>query len=181
MHDQPYNFVKRCVAAVGIPAKARVVEFGSFDMNGSVRDLFPESVYTGVDWRPGKGVDVVCLAHDYAPQHVVDVVVSTQMLEHDPHAELTVKHGVRLLAANHAGGTLILTWAGPGYVEHELDTAPPVEGAPEGHQHYRNLSQDEVEAWILEATAATKMSAEVHRESDRDGLDAYIWAALRHV
>ena len=39
---------------------ARVLEVGSLDINGSVRDLFSDCDYTGVDLALGPGVDLAC-------------------------------------------------------------------------------------------------------------------------
>ena len=37
---------------------ARVLEVGSLDINGSVRELFEKCDYTGVDLQMGPGVDL---------------------------------------------------------------------------------------------------------------------------
>mgnify|MGYP001213010811 FL=1 len=61
----------------------RVLEIGSFNVNGSVRDVIDVAV--GVDIRPGKGVDLVCQVEDL-PKHFspceFDACVSTETLEH---------------------------------------------------------------------------------------------------
>ena len=62
-----------------------VLECGSYNVNGSVRDLFTAREYVGLDWRPGPAVDVVSLVHEYQPGRMFDTVISTEMLEHDPH------------------------------------------------------------------------------------------------
>ena len=36
--------------------------------------------YIGLDWRPGPGVDVVGLVHEYQPGRLFDTVISTEML-----------------------------------------------------------------------------------------------------
>lgn len=64
-----------------------VLEVGSLDVNGSVRSLF-SGEYLGVDMRDGPGVDQVVNAHAleaaFPPdRRAFDVVVSTEMLEHD--------------------------------------------------------------------------------------------------
>ena len=138
MHGQVTEFIKSVRSR--FPAYfsgGEVVEFGSYDMNGSVRPLFGNDVrYTGVDNRPGKGVDVVALCHLYEhdPEFVVDVVVSTEMLEHDPHWEDTIRAALTML---RPGGLFAFTCAGPNRNPHE------VECAPDG-KHYRNLTPDDV-------------------------------------
>ena len=88
-----------------------VLECGSYNVNGSVRGLFTAREYVGLDWRPGPGVDVVSLAHEYRPGRHFDTVISTEMLEHDPHWRESVQRMVELVKP---GGWLIITCAAPG-------------------------------------------------------------------
>lgn len=61
------------------------IEFGSYDVNGSfrpiVKSLFPDSTYTGIDIRPGPGVDVVADMTQF-PNASADLVICTETLEH---------------------------------------------------------------------------------------------------
>lgn len=63
----------------------RVVEIGSQDVNGSLRSVSPAGVdYVGVDFVPGRGVDVV-LEDPYAlpfPDASVDCCLSSSVFEH---------------------------------------------------------------------------------------------------
>ena len=133
------KFLRAEVSKIEPADRRRVLEFGSLDMNGTAREVLggcPK--YVGVDWRPGKGVDVVCLAHEYRAAQPFDVGVCTEMLEHDPHWRRTLA----ALAANvRRGGVLLITCAGPAREEHELDCAPAGDGedAVSG-EHYRNLT-----------------------------------------
>ena len=87
-----------------------VLEVGSYNVNGSVRHLFPDTVYTGVDVREGPGVDKV-VDGESLPflAGCFDTVISTEMLEHDPKPWRTVSEMARVLRAD---GTLILTARG---------------------------------------------------------------------
>lgn len=61
----------------------RVLEVGSFNVNGGVRDIV--SIHTGIDLRHGDGVDLVCKAEelpDYFAPGFFDSVVTTDTLEH---------------------------------------------------------------------------------------------------
>jgi hypothetical protein len=66
--------------------KCQVLELGSLDVNGSLRDFAtPATEYMGVDLVPGKSVDKVILdPHklDF-PEGSFDVVVSSSCFEHD--------------------------------------------------------------------------------------------------
>lgn len=61
----------------------KVLEVGSFNVNGTVRDII--TVHTGIDLRKGKGVDLVCKAEnllDHFDVGFFDSVVTTDTLEH---------------------------------------------------------------------------------------------------
>lgn len=105
---------------------ARVVEFGSYDINGSIRPLIEPlaSEYIGVDWRPGPRVDVVSLAHEVnfaEGEGEFDVVVSASMLEHDPYWRESLTEMVEVL---RPGGLLGLTWGNENNNRHCLREAP---------------------------------------------------------
>jgi len=63
----------------------RIVEIGSQDVNGNLRDLAPaDCEYVGVDFVSGKGVDVVIDDPYFLPfeSESADVVLSSSCLEH---------------------------------------------------------------------------------------------------
>jgi len=93
------------------PPPSKVLEVGSYDVNGTVRDLFYGCEYCGLDARPGPGVDRLV---DYGgrypfPPGLFDLVVSTEMLEHDPTPWRSTAEMARMLKP---GGTLLLTARG---------------------------------------------------------------------
>lgn len=94
-------------------ASTWVLEVGSYDENGSVRPLFEQrgcGKYIGVDMRVGPGVDhVMQAAHLGFKDDTFDLVVSTEMLEHDPRPWLSVIEMARVL---RPGGMLLLSARG---------------------------------------------------------------------
>lgn len=63
--------------------QGRVLDIGSLNVNGSVRDIIPVAV--GVDIRQGDGVDLVCSVTDvpkHYPLESFDACTSTETLEH---------------------------------------------------------------------------------------------------
>jgi SAM-dependent methyltransferase len=59
MHPEAYEYVRRATGAKA-HQPLRILEFGSRNVNGTVRDLFPApALYVGVDWADGLGVDYV--------------------------------------------------------------------------------------------------------------------------
>jgi SAM-dependent methyltransferase len=98
-----------------------VVEVGSFDVNGSVREsllAYDPASYVGVDISPGPNVDVVWdatkLLDKFAPRSF-DVVLSTEMIEHvrDWRAALD---GMKRLCK--PSGVVVITTRSPGFGYH---------------------------------------------------------------
>jgi SAM-dependent methyltransferase len=114
MHDSVMAWVGEQVAEHDLAGRS-TLEVGSLDVNGSVRSLFA-GAYVGVDMREGPGVDAVATS-DALPfdDAAFSVVVSTEMLEHDPSPWLSLAEMGRVLAP---GGHLLLTTRGNGFGEH---------------------------------------------------------------
>ena len=116
MHRSVQLFVADKVESLGLD-RGKVLEVGSLDVNGSVREYFDRcDEYTGVDMRPGEGVDVVANAHKLPfLDAVFDTVLSCEMLEHDDRFWISVAEMGRVLKP---GGVLILTARGNGFKPH---------------------------------------------------------------
>jgi len=73
----------------------RVLEIGSLNINGSVRQFFPDaSLYIGIDMQKGTGVDIVMNARDIEKEFrkgSFDTVICLEMLEHDIAFWLTLR------------------------------------------------------------------------------------------
>lgn len=146
----------------------RVLEIGSRDVNGSIRDEFKRADFVGVDCQSGPGVDVVAFGHQYvdAPESF-DVVCSTETLEHDPFAAETVPHMSSLL---RPGGLLLLTCAGEGRAEHGTSRTGARYG-PES-DFYRNVSVGEFLRWCA---AGNGTFSTLYIEHDPAAGDLYFW------
>ena len=137
MHAEAYAFVQEAVAEFG-PFK-RVAEFGSRDINGSVRPLFGEAEYIGIDSHEGRGVDLVQDAATWEPSKKVDCVVCCEVFEHTPDWRDLVESAAGAL---RKGGVLILTMAGPGRSPHSAVDGGPIRPG----EHYANIKPDELTA-----------------------------------
>ena len=121
MHTSVMEWVSQKVLQYGLAAPGvRVLEVGSRNVNGTVRPLFQGvEAYIGVDFMEGPGVDVVMDAHDltsrFAPR-TFDVVVSTEMLEHDREFWRSIAMMGEVLKP---GGYLLLTARGNGFWPHD--------------------------------------------------------------
>lgn len=88
----------------------RVLDVGSYDVNGCLRPLFvPQHTYVGLDLEPGPNVDVVAESkYTLRPieSESFDVVVTANMLE---HAAMPWKTVLELYRVLRHGGTLAMT------------------------------------------------------------------------
>lgn len=114
-----------------------ILEFGSRDMNGSVRDCWPLASWVGVDIGEGPGVDIVADGCTYVHPSAVDVVVCCEVLEHLRTWDLLVANAAANLAP---GGLFVGTCAGPGRNPHS-GRRPEPELDPD--EHYANVGLDE--------------------------------------
>lgn len=138
MHESAYNFVKSCVTQPYL----RVLEIGSYDVNGSVRGLFPRAEYVGLDIRGGPGVDRVWDGETLPPDLTCafDCVVSTETLEHAANPEAVVQAMIQALVPS---GDLIVTAASPERTPHGCDGGPVVPA----HEHYQGIGLVALKQW----------------------------------
>ena len=114
----------------------RVLEVGSLNINGTVRDFFTDCDYIGCDLGEGRGVDIVCAGQDLDfPDNSFDVVLSCECFEHNPAYQETLRNMVRMLKP---GGLLFFTCATTGRPEHGTTRTSPKD-APFCGDYYRNL------------------------------------------
>lgn len=107
--------------------KAKVIELGSYNVNGSIRPMIASAgveSYIGVDWREGPDVNKVFLVHelrDEFPRESFGAIVSASMLEHDPHWKQSLECMHWLLENS---GVLLISWGAIRNPSHELHSAP---------------------------------------------------------
>jgi SAM-dependent methyltransferase len=94
----------------------RVLEIGSWDVNGNIRNKFINCNYIGVDVSEGKGVDIVCEGQNVDfPTNYFDVVISCECFEHNRYWLETFTNMIRMLKP---GGLCLITCATIGRGEH---------------------------------------------------------------
>jgi hypothetical protein len=146
---------------------ASVLEVGSLNINGTVRDFFlhPRE-YVGVDLLEGPGVDRVCAGQDldYADGSF-DVVVSAECFEHNSEWVATFANMARI-----SGRYVFFTCASTGRAEHGTHGSHPGD-SPATNDYYRNLSaQDFRDAFDL-----STMFAECEFEFNPRTCDLYFY------
>jgi len=127
----------------------RVLEVGSLDINGSVRQFFSGCEYLGIDIGQGRGVDMVCRGEDLgAPAATFDVVISCEMMEHNERWRETWLNMLRMVKPD---GLLIMSCASRGRRRHgtpdfDPHTSPLTVG--QGKNYYQNLVADDFRDFV---------------------------------
>jgi SAM-dependent methyltransferase len=151
--------------------RAKVLEVGSLNINGTVRDHFRECDYLGIDVVPGPGVDHVCAAHELRAGSF-DTIVSCETLEHDKYWLVTLPAMVLCL---RPGGLLVITCAGPARAEHGTRRTSPQDSGTtriEGWaDYYRNLDEQDLRRGL----PVEDCFARYEFRSARAGQDTQFW------
>jgi len=124
----------------------RVLEIGSYDVNGSIRslitDIFLPKEYIGVDLIEGPNVDMVSSGHELDfPVESFDITISLECLEHNPYWKETLDNMRRLTKSN---GYVIISCATLGRLEHGTTRTNPISSPGtqgKGWDYYMNLSE----------------------------------------
>lgn len=131
--------------------RVNVLDVGSLNINGCNRDLFTNSIYTGIDVGVGANVDIVCKGHEYdVADGSFDTIISTECFEHDKFVDLTLLNIVRILKS---GGLFTFTCATTGRAEHgtrRTDTysSPLTTSLDEWEDYYKNLTEDDFRSML---------------------------------
>lgn len=127
----------------------RVLDIGSLDINGNNRFFIDSCNYIGLDVGEGPNVDVVQVAHLYdAPDEWFDLIISTEVFEHDMFYEKSIQNIIRMLKP---GGAFIFTCASTGRPEHGTRKSDGSWAAPlliniseEWSDYYKNITEEDV-------------------------------------
>jgi SAM-dependent methyltransferase len=142
-HPQQLQLVKSvsCLLASNYE-KFKIIEIGSYDVNGSVRQFFNSPNYSGVDLIEGPGVDIVCEGDKVDhPDGLYDIALSCECFEHNPQWAETFQNMHRM---TKDGGIVLVTCATTGRAEHGTTRTSPRESP--GTQslqwdYYQNLEE----------------------------------------
>lgn len=147
MHPAAFTYVKHARDRLPpLTAYTRVLEIGSYNVNGTIRELFRGTQYRGMDARKGPGVDLVHDATKFFPLAVLnDVVVCCETLEHAENWPAVVKNAAAWL---RPGGVFIGTAAGVGRPPHLCSGAPMPDPPPE---FYQNIAPEALDAALRAA------------------------------
>ncbi len=161
MHEGPIEFCKKVAGKYAHFGwrDARALDVGAADINGNNRALFATKNVIGVDVVAGKNVDLRMPAHLLTFRDgYFDVIVSTEVAEHDIYWQETMRNCIRMLAS---GGIMLFTCAGSGRPEHGTTKNKPQDapGLP-WPDYYQNLDQIDFERAINLDAAFSQYSFE---------------------
>lgn len=145
-----------------------VLEVGSLDINGTIRDFFDANDYIGVDVGPGKGVDLVMNGEDLTfPDGTFDVAVSAECFEHNPAWLETFQNMIRM-----SNKYVVFTCASEGRPEHGTRRT---DAGSSPHtldwDYYRNLNEED----FLEKLNMDEYFSEWRFEYNPMSKDLYFW------
>lgn len=147
MDESCFRFNAECARRLG--PRRRVCEFGSYNVNGSVRSLF-QGTYVGIDVRPGPEVDMVADAKEYGEDESFDLVICNSVLEHEAEPWRVIENAIRILSPD---GVLILCAPLVGYPKHGVDGGALVE------EWYSEIKHDELIDWLAPLNCEIKVEA----------------------
>ena len=167
MHAEVVEYIRK--VREEFPAffsNVRVLDCGSLDINGNNRWAFADTEYTGLDILDGDNVDVVSDVATYAHMHQgeYDVVICTEMLEHDAQYENSLTGFLQLLRPY---GLLLITCAGTKRAEHGTHSCNP-QDSPATLDYYRNIDRTDILTHYGNGEFIT-----FSIEEGRDGQDLY--------
>jgi hypothetical protein len=126
-----------------------VIEIGSLNINGTVRDFFTATQYLGVDVAAGPGVDFVAEGQNLTfGDSTFDIAISAECFEHNPEWVATFANMTRM-----ASRYVVFTCASEGRAEHGTRRSSP-QSSPLtlDWDYYRNLNErDFREAFDLDS------------------------------
>lgn len=134
-------------------------------MNGTVRVLFPNADWFGIDCEDGPDVDLVVDAIEYDPVEPADLVICCEVFEHAEQWAAIIRRAAGWLKV---GGEMIITVAGPQRPPHSAFDGGEVRPG----EYYGNVS---AEALVGVAFAAGLRGYAV---TVRDGQDVYYRGTL---
>ena len=137
MHVAAREFIEQSLNQWG-PITGDVVEFGSRDANGGVRDLFPDArSYLGIDIAEGEGVDLIMDAGRWVPDKAYACVITTETFEHAANWQDMLRAGAQALAPD---GIMLVTCATGSRVPHSA-TIP--DKRPQLGEYYGNVREQD--------------------------------------
>ena len=192
MHKEQINYLNKIKEKLpNAFNNCKVLDIGSFNVNGNEKPWFENCDFTGLDLLLGPGVDVACPANEYdAPDNTFDTIISCECWEHNPFYRESILNSIRMLKS---GGYFIWTCATTGRPVHgtktqdEIDkknkktvqgnssenwkTMPNVEKEDWDNEYYKNVTEND----IREFCNIDLVFSSYEFEIETNHCDLYFW------
>ena len=169
-HPEQIVFIERVLSLFPeFKTPDAILEIGSQNINGTVRDFFNPRKYIGIDINAAKDVDFVCPGELLElPDGWCDLAMSTECLEHAIEWDNIAKNAIR---ACKPKGLVIFTFAGLYRPCHgTIDSRDP-SSSPATLNYYGNIDKDQFFSAIELGELFDRYSFEANMVSG----DSYFW------
>jgi SAM-dependent methyltransferase len=143
-----------------------VLDVGSRDITGNNRIFLEDYEYLGVDCAAGRNVDIVSYIHKYKARERFDLVICTEMLEHDPYWKESIQAMIKLVKE---GGLLVITCANKNRKLHGEEWSID--------KYYKNITLP----MMLKTLEPLKVFQAFGIESARNEQDLYFWGLKKEA
>ena len=192
MHKEQKNYLDKTKKRFPEAFKdKKVLDIGSFNVNGNEKPWFDDCDFTGLDLLPGPGVDVACPANEYnEPDETFDTIISCECWEHNPFYKESILNAIRMLKS---GGYFIWTCATTGRPVHGTSsqdaidrnnkktsqgnstenwiTMPNVQKENWDNEYYKNVTEED----IREFCDVDSIFSSYEFEVETNHCDLYFW------
>jgi len=142
-HYQQIEFVKLFNSVFFKLKKISILELGSYNINGSLRNIFDNSnKYVGLDVTNGPGVDIVYEGKNIPINENFDLCISCECFEHNPH---WLNNFTQMIEIANQDGVVAFTCASIGRHEHGTEATNPKSsiGSMKKWNYYKNLKKSD--------------------------------------
>jgi SAM-dependent methyltransferase len=180
MHPEQQNYISKISTEFSeFFSNKKVLDVGSLNINGCIKDYTNNCDYTGIDVGPGNNVDVVCPGQDFNdPDESYDMVCSSECFEHNPFWVETFRNMIRLCKSK---GFVFFTCATTGREEHGTKEAhswcSPLT-IELGWNYYKNLEEKDFREHFDFDKIFEKYQFEVNTSGSPD---LYFWGIKKDI
>ena len=145
-----------------LTSESYILDIGSYDVNGTLKPIFKDHRYIGIDMCAGPNVDFVCKNDDIPfKNNFFDVIISSSCFEHDDFFWLTFLEMCRVLKPN-------------GFIYINAPSNGPHHGYPTDNWRFYLDSWKALEKWSIKNNFNIKLIESYINKEDIH-TDAALW------
>jgi hypothetical protein len=148
-HKQQIKAIQIIKKSLLSKRKLNIMEIGSYNVNGTIKNSFEFEKYFGIDLSPGPNVDIVGSGHEIdLLSEGINLCISSECFEHNPFWKETLENMAKHLTG---GGYIVITSAINGRLEHGTFRTDPKHSPGStsvGWSYYKNIEPTEFSSFI---------------------------------